>query len=630
MKGGHVNRSLSRTCTLRPRATVLTLLTSLTLCAGLGFAVSSALAATAALAIAGQPLETITAGTYYTFYPTVTDAHVGRTLRFSIANKPRWAYFNANTGELAGRPTTTGAFSAILIRVSDGISSAALPPFTVMVTPDPLKIYGKPPPAIYVGRPYRFTPSVSDSRRAAWGPLFGIYDKPRWAEFDSHTGTLSGTPTARDVGTYRNIIIAVFDGHGSAALPQFALEVRPITGSAEVRISGTPPRSVTAGERYSFKPTATSTAGRTVSYSVRNKPAWAVFSIATGLLSGAPAGAQTGTYPGIVISASDGRASAALPAFSVSVNAAPPAATTLSQKHPGDAGLGSDPAVVLYENFAEGSVAGVVARYNSYKNTAGLALVADHPPDSPGSHAMRFTAGGAHPGTYLYKNLGAGYDELYLRYYIKYEGAGPWHHSGLWFGGYNPPLPWPYPHAGARPDGADRFSIGLEPMASLLNARMDFYNYWRGMHSWKTDPTGAVGDYWGNTIVHDAQLLSESGTWTCYEIHLKLNPNPANGTAAVLELWKNDALVRRFDDIGPLGFWIRDKFCPIEANDTPCTVYRPANPALVLLDQRWRTTSALKINYFWPMNYNTSGTDSSLLLDDMVVAKERVGCTVRK
>ena len=150
------------------------------------------------------------------------------------------------------------------------------------------------------------------------------------------------------------------------------------------------------------------------------------------------------------------------------------------------------------------------------------------------------------------------------------------------------------------------------------------------MHSWKLDPTGAVGDYWGNTLLHDPQLLTGSGDWECYEIHLKMNPNPANGDGAVLELWKNDALVRRFDDTGPLGFWVRDKFCPIDADDSVCTKYRPANPTLVVLDQRWRTTSALKVNYLWLMNYNTSSADSSLRLDDMVVAKQRIGCTVRK
>jgi Putative Ig domain len=543
-----VNWTHPRMRTLRHGA-LITLLASIAACGGQDGASDVAAATPAAhLAISGKPPATITAGSEYTFTPTVSPAEAGRTLTFSITNKPSWASFNGRSGNLAGSPASPGTFSAILIGVTDGKNSTSLPPFTVTVAPDPKKA--------------------------------------------SATGAAGA---AADV----------------------------------VKISGTPPHSVTAGKPYSFKPTASDTAGRTLSYSVRNKPAWAAFSIATGLLAGTPASTQTGTYPGIVISASDGTASAALPAFSISVNTAAAAPTTLSQKHPGDVGIGSDPEVVFYENFEEGSVAAAMKRYSS-KHVAGMSLVADHPADSPGGHALQLTAGGSHDTADFYKSFGAGYDELYLRYYIKYLGSGPWHHSGVWFGGYNPPLPWPYPHAGSRPTGDDRYSIGFEPITTFSHVPLDFYVYWRGMHSWKADPTGAVGDYWGNTFLHDAQLLTESGDWECYELHLKLNPNPANGIGAVLELWKNNALVRRFDDSTPLGYWVRDKFCPIDADGSECTRYRPANPKLVVLDQRWRTTTALKINYLWPMNYNTASGESSLRLDDMVIAKQRIGCTVRK
>jgi hypothetical protein len=398
-----------------------------------------------------------------------------------------------------------------------------------------------------------------------------------------------------------------------------------------VKIAGTPESHATSGVTYAFKPSASDSAGHTLSYSIKNKPAWATFSIATGLLWGTPGAA--GTYSDIVISASDGKASAALPAFAITVSrdaSGITASATLAEKHPGDVGMGTDPAVVLYENFTESSVAAVAARYNTVKNPAGMALVADHPVNSPGTHAMRLTAGGSHPGTYLYKSFGAGYEELFFRYYIKYLGTGPWHHSGLWFGGYNPPLPWPDPHAGARPVGDDRYSIALEPITTFKHTPMDFYVYWRGMHSWKADPTGAVGDYFGNSFLHNPELLTEANTWVCYEVHLKLNPVPSSGSGAVLQVWKNDSLVQSFDDSGPPGYWVRDKFCPNDAQGTECTTYRGSNPKLVLLDQQWRTTSALKINYFWPQNYNTASTNSSLLLDDMVVAKERIGCTVKR
>ena len=95
---------------------------------------------------------------------------------------------------------------------------------------------------------------------------------------------------------------------------------------------------------------------------------------------------------------------------------------------------------------------------------------------------------------------------------------------------------------------------------------MDLYAYWMGMHSWTDNPTGAVGDYYGDTLLHDAEFRLQSNVWVCFELHLKLNPNPSNGSGAALEVWQNDALVHRFDDSGPLGYWVKDKFCPDDAD----------------------------------------------------------------
>jgi hypothetical protein len=81
---------------------------------------------------------------------------------------------------------------------------------------------------------------------------------------------------------------------------------------------------VSAGAAYAFTPAASDPAGKSVSYSITNKPAWATFSIATGQLNGTPAATDVGTYSGIVISVSDGFASAALPAFSITVTSGAP------------------------------------------------------------------------------------------------------------------------------------------------------------------------------------------------------------------------------------------------------------------------------------------------------------------
>jgi len=83
-------------------------------------------------------------------------------------------------------------------------------------------------------------------------------------------------------------------------------------------ISGTPGLRVKAGTTYSFQPTATDFAGNTgtLTFSIAGQPSWATFSTTTGLLTGI---ATRGTYSGIVITVTDGCASASLPAFSIKV-----------------------------------------------------------------------------------------------------------------------------------------------------------------------------------------------------------------------------------------------------------------------------------------------------------------------
>jgi hypothetical protein len=95
----------------------------------------------------------------------------------------------------------------------------------------------------------------------------------------------------------------------------------PATNSAPV-ITGVPAKSVAVNNGYMFQPGATDADGDTLTFSITNKPRWAVFNSATGRLNGTPAGTDAGTYGNIVISVSDGAASAVLPAFSIQVNAA--------------------------------------------------------------------------------------------------------------------------------------------------------------------------------------------------------------------------------------------------------------------------------------------------------------------
>jgi hypothetical protein len=190
-----------------------------------------------------------------------------------------------------------------------------------------LAISGWPPQNAHVGQAYSFTPKVSNPTHRTL--YFRIVHKPWWATFSTTTGRLSGTPRAANVGATDDISIMVSDSVAHASLPEFDLRVWPATTTIDRPvISGTPTTSVTAGNAYLFQPSARDPAGRTLSFSVQHKPAWAGFSIAGGRLYGTPSSAQAGTYADVVISASNGLYSSSLPAFGITVNAHAPAQGT--------------------------------------------------------------------------------------------------------------------------------------------------------------------------------------------------------------------------------------------------------------------------------------------------------------
>ncbi|HXC59925.1 MAG TPA: putative Ig domain-containing protein [Steroidobacteraceae bacterium] len=103
---------------------------------------------------------------------------------------------------------------------------------------------------------------------------------------------------------------------------------RNTTTNTAPTISGTPSTSVVAGMTYTFAPSASDAQNNPLTFSIKNKPAWAAFSSSSGALSGSPSSSQAGTYSNIVISVSDGSLSSSLPAFGITVTA--PATTTTS------------------------------------------------------------------------------------------------------------------------------------------------------------------------------------------------------------------------------------------------------------------------------------------------------------
>jgi len=281
--------------------------------------------------IVGTPVTKAVVGQTYEFAPEAADPDED-VLTFAIENRPGWASFSPSTGRLSGRPPATAAsrvYAEIRISVSDSKAVAELPAYNLEVEADPSAntpptISGTPAATAIVGNSYAFTPEAADPDGQVLS--FSIDNLPGWASFDTLTGELSGSPGDNDVGTFAGIVISVSDGAASNSLPAFDITVSageppPADNRAPV-ISGSPAPAVTVGSAYSFRPTASDPDGQALSFSITGKPGWATFSGSTGRLSGTPGSGAVGTHPGIVISVSDGTASTALPAFTITVVAA--------------------------------------------------------------------------------------------------------------------------------------------------------------------------------------------------------------------------------------------------------------------------------------------------------------------
>ncbi|XOV78791.1 MAG: tandem-95 repeat protein [Aestuariibacter sp.] len=271
--------------------------------------------------ISGAPLTLAPVGEAYSFVPTATDVD-DETLSFSIENQPGWATFDSETGALSGTPADTdvGATTGIVISVTDGFSSVSLPAFSIEVCETcedvPPVISGTPDTTVVEGSSYSFTPEAADANDDEL--TFSISNQPSWAQFDSATGTLSGTPTDTDVGTTTGIVISVSDGNTTVSLPAFAIEVLELNEAPT--ISGTPNTSVFQNEEYRFSPTASDPDEDGLVFSIENQPAWASFNPTTGTLRGRPNGDNVGTTSNIVISVTDNiNAPVSLPAFNLEV-----------------------------------------------------------------------------------------------------------------------------------------------------------------------------------------------------------------------------------------------------------------------------------------------------------------------
>ena len=150
--------------------------------------------------ITGSPKTTVAIGEKYTFRPRAHSPE-NASLKFDIANQPRWSRFDDATGQLAGEPTAAdvGTYENVTISVTDGASTESLPAFDIKVveaapTPDPTPPTTPPPawtpePGPSAGSAFEFTetPEIVFVRGYAETEHMGIFQldtQNRWTPGD--------------------------------------------------------------------------------------------------------------------------------------------------------------------------------------------------------------------------------------------------------------------------------------------------------------------------------------------------------------------------------------------------------------------------------------------------------------
>ncbi len=239
--------------------------------------------------ISGIPQTSVTVDTTYQFSPISTDAD-NDLLQFNIINKPAWAKFNSSTGSLQGVPVRTGVHNNIKIAVSDGKKTVSLAPFSITVIAktdvddtnigDNIKdddnnnndsdniddidddntnkddevtdvvvnqaptLSGIPATTVKTNKPYQFQPQASDVENNSL--TFSIKNKPTWADFNTSTGKLQGTPQQESIDT--DIIITVSDGTNTVSLSAFSISVLVSTDTVAYALSSGDASNVTVND----------------------------------------------------------------------------------------------------------------------------------------------------------------------------------------------------------------------------------------------------------------------------------------------------------------------------------------------------------------------------------------------
>ena len=235
----------------------------------------------------------------------------------------------------------------------------------------------------------------------------------------------------------------------------------------------------------------------------------------------------------------------------------------LASLYPGDTGIERDPRVIFVENFEDDrwTRSPSAGRPSADADTMSLS-------ERPAGEQRRQAVAAHRPaeGTagQLYRRLknpkgGWGYDQVYARYYVKFDpDCGEIHHFGTTIGGNHPATPWPMVRAGDAAGRGEDLLVGDRAVRRRVDVGL--------LHLLVRDARQpAARPDWGNTFIRDPKLKVEKGKWICIEQMIKMNDvGDTNGEQA---LWIDGKQVSHLGKGFPKG-------CGSSTSSTPARAGR--------------------------------------------------------